>query len=406
MKRGKKTMKKTELLAPAGNMNKLKTAAYFGADAVYAAARKFGLRAYSDNFTSEELKTAADFLHSLGKKLYVTVNIYADDGDIAGLPVFARELALIGADGVLVSDLGVFSVFREHAPALDLHVSTQANVTNSEAAKAWAKLGAKRIVLARETRLVDIRRIRDAIPSDVEIEAFVHGAMCIAYSGRCLLSSYFTGRSGNKGECVQSCRWEYGLTELSRGETLRAEEDGRGTYVLSSKDLRMIDKLGELIEAGADSLKIEGRMKSEYYVAGVTNAYRRALDAYENGKPYPEYLTAETEKISHRGYTTGFYYGERGGETGEPKPTATYDFIATVESVSDGRAVVEMRNRFAAGDELEVLSPTDSFGKTFTVTEITDADGLHTECADRVQAKYVISTDIPLNKYDILRKKR
>ena len=275
-----KNTKKTELLAPAGNMNKLITAAYFGADAVYAAARRFGLRAYADNFTVEELKTAADYLHALGKKLYVTVNIYADDDDISELPAFARELASTGADGVLVSDLGVFSVFRKNAPSLDLHVSTQANVTNSEAAVMWAELGAKRIVLARETRLDDIRRIRDALPPDVEIEAFVHGAMCIAYSGRCLLSAYFTDRSGNKGECVQSCRWEYGLMEKSRGDVLRAEEDGRGTYLLSSKDLRMIDRLGELIGAGVDSLKIEGRVKSEYYVAGVTNAYRRALDAF------------------------------------------------------------------------------------------------------------------------------
>ncbi len=399
-------MKKTELLAPAGNMNKLRTAAYFGADAVYAAARRFGLRAYTDNFTVEELKIAADFLHTLGKKLYVTVNIYADDGDISEMPAFARELALTGADGVLVSDLGVFSVFRENAPSLDLHVSTQANVTNSAAAATWAGLGAKRIVLARETRLDDIRRIRDALPSDVEIEAFVHGAMCIAYSGRCLLSSYFTDRSGNKGECVQSCRWEYGLTELSRGETLRAEEDSRGTYVLSSKDLRMIDRLGELINAGVNSLKIEGRVKSEYYVAGITNAYRRALDAFESGLPYPEYLTEETEKISHRGYTTGFYYAERGGSTGEPKPTATYDFTATVESYDGEAATVEMRNRFSVGDELEVLSPTEAFGKKFTVTDITDENGNKCVVADKVQGKYILKTEVPLRKYDILRKKK
>ena len=401
-----KKTKKTELLAPAGNMNKLITAAYFGADAVYAAARRFGLRAYADNFTTEELKSAAEYLHSLGKKLYVTVNIYADDRDISDMPAFARELAATNVDGVLVSDLGVFSVFRENAPSLDLHVSTQANVTNSEAAKMWAGLGAKRIVLARETRLDDIRRIREALPENVEIEAFVHGAMCIAYSGRCLLSAYFTDRSGNKGECVQSCRWEYGLTELSRNDTLRAEEDARGTYLLSSKDLRMIEHIGELIDAGVDSLKIEGRVKSEYYVAGVTNAYRRALDAYESGRPYPAYLTEETEKISHRGYTTGFYFGEKGGSTGEPKPTATYDFIGVVEDWNNGVATVEMRNRFSVGDELEILSPTDSFGKTFTVTAITDENGRRCDCADRVQAKYALPVDVPVSKYDILRKKR
>ena len=397
-------MKIPELLAPAGNMNKLETAVRFGADAVYAAARSYGLRAFADNFSVEELRAAASSLHSHGKKLYVTVNIYADESDLSGLPAFAEQLADTGADGALVSDLGVFSVMKKYAPGLPLHVSTQANVTNSSAAAMWAELGASRIVLARETRLEDIPAIKRAC--GVEIEAFVHGAMCIAYSGRCLLSSYFTGRSGNRGECIQSCRWQYAVRELSRGEDLPAEEDGRGTYLFSSRDLRMIEHLGELAEAGVDSVKIEGRMKSEYYVAGVVNAYRRALNDLAEGRPFDKALLAETEKISHRGYTTGFYYGERGGETGEPGPTASYDFIALVTGCADGYAEAEMRNRFSVGDELEVLSPSGAFGRTFVVTEIINEAGESVAVADKVQEKLRLRCDLPLGKFDILRKKR
>ena len=243
-----------ELLAPAGNMNKLKTAFLYGADAVYLAGKKFGLRAYADNFSYEELSEAVTYAHNLGKKVYVTVNIYADESDISELSTYAKNLERIGVDGAIISDLGVFSVFRQSSN-LALHVSTQANVTNSASAKAWADMGAKRIILARETTIEDVRKIRDALPSDVELEAFVHGAMCIAYSGRCLLSSYFTDRSGNKGECVQCCRWEYDLIEKSRGDALRIEEDERGTYLLSSKDLRMIEHLDKLIKAGVSSFK-------------------------------------------------------------------------------------------------------------------------------------------------------
>lgn len=394
-----------ELLAPAGNMDKLMTAVRFGADAVYAAADRYGLRAFADNFTTEALGEAARLLHALGKKLYVTVNIYADERDIAGLPAFAEELAATGADGVLVSDLGVFSIMRRYAPGLPLHVSTQANVTNSEAAKMWADLGASRIVLARETRLADIPAIKAA--SGAEIEAFVHGAMCIAYSGRCLLSGYFTGRSGNRGECVQSCRWEYGLTELSRGETLPAEEDGRGTYILSSRDLCMIAHLRELADAGVDSVKIEGRMKSEYYVAGIVNAYRRALDDMAAGRPFDERLIEETEKVSHRGYTTGFYFDEKGGATGEPRPRATYDFVAVAaEDCENGTLVVEMRNRFEKGDTLEILSPTGISGMTFEVTDMTGEDGRDITVADRVCEKVRLRCGLPVGKYDILRRKR
>lgn len=399
-------MKKTaELLAPAGNLNKLETALAFGADAVYAAGKQFGLRAYADNFSESELRQGVALCHAKGKKFYVTANIYADDGDLSALPAYARSLNEAGVDGVIVSDLGVFSVFQEEASALDLHVSTQANVTNAAAAKAWAALGAKRIVLARETSLADIRRIRDALPDSVELEAFVHGAMCIAYSGRCLLSSYFTDRAGNKGECVQCCRWEYDLVEKSRGEALPVEEDARGTYLLSSKDLRMIEHLGELIEAGVSSMKIEGRVKSEYYVAGAVNAYRRALDDVAAGRPFDRALLEETEKISHRGYTTGFYFGERGGRAGESKPTATHTFVAEVTECRNGIATVEMRNRFAVGDELEVLSAGRAFNRTFVVDDIETADGEHIAVADKVQARLKLRTDLPLAPHDILRRK-
>lgn len=396
---------KIELLAPAGNMNKLRTAINFGADAVYVAGKRFGLRAYADNFTSDELREAVTYVHSLGKKLYVTVNVYATDGDLPDLPDYAKELRDIGADGAIISDLGVFATFKQHAPGLDLHVSTQANVTNSAAAKMWADMGATRIVLARETSVEDIKKIRAALPDGVEIEAFVHGAMCIAYSGRCLLSSYFTDRSGNKGECVQCCRWEYDLVEKSRGEKLPIEEDANGTYLLSSKDLRMIDKMDDLINAGVTSMKIEGRIKSEYYVAGAVNAYRRAIDDAISGKPFNPALLEETEKISHRGYTTGFYYGERGGKTGEHELTATHSFIATVDGYDKGTATVEMRNRFKVGDELEVLSRGDAFNKTFTVTEITDGEGKSVTVADKVQAKLKIAVPFELAPHDILRRK-
>lgn len=393
-----------ELLAPAGNMNKLKTAFLYGADAVYLAGKKFGLRAYADNFSYEELSEAVTYAHNLVKKVYVTVNIYADESDISELSTYAKNLERIGVDGAIISDLGVFSVFRQSSN-LALHVSTQANVTNSASAKAWADMGAKRIILARETTIEDVRKIRDALPSDVELEAFVHGAMCIAYSGRCLLSSYFTDRSGNKGECVQCCRWEYDLIEKSRGDALRIEEDERGTYLLSSKDLRMIEHLDKLIKAGVSSFKIEGRIKSEYYVAGIVNAYRRALDDVLQGKPFNKLLLDETEKVSHRGYTTGFFFGEKGSATGEKKPTASHNFIALVQDYVFPYATVEMRNRFSVGDKLEVLSPNDVFGKILTVKEILDEQGRSIEVADKVQAKLRLKTDIPLSRYDILRKK-
>ena len=272
-------MKKPELLAPAGTLEKLKMAVLYGADAVYLGGKSFGLRALGGNFSREELAEGTEFAHAHGCKVYVTVNIYPHDGDLAGLPEYLRDLEAIGVDALLVADLGVFSIAREKVPNLPLHVSTQANTVNSAAVKAWQALGAQRVVLARELSIAEIAAIRKAVP--VELEMFVHGAMCISMSGRCLLSNYFTGRDSNRGACAQSCRWRYALVEETRpGQYFPIEEDERGTYILNSKDLCLLPHLSELIKSGVDSLKIEGRMKSVHYVASVTKAYRMAIDRY------------------------------------------------------------------------------------------------------------------------------
>lgn len=393
-----------ELLAPAGNLSKLKAGLLYGADAFYCGGHAFGLRAYADNFSVRELADAARLVHEAGKKIYVTVNIYADEDDLKELPKYAETLSEIGVDAAIVSDMGVFNVMKKYAGGLDLHVSTQANVTNSAAALAWKEMGAKRIILARETPLKNIAAIKKAV-GDTEIEAFVHGAMCVAYSGRCLLSAYFTGRSGNKGECTQCCRWEYDLIERKRGEAVSVEEDARGTYILSSRDLRMIDHLSELADAGVTSFKIEGRVKSEYYVSAVVNAYSRALDLVRKGLPFDESLLLETEKISHRGYTTGFFYEENGGIPGENGPSSTSSYIADVLGYENGYAVVQMRNRFAVGDELEVLSPGENFNKRLTVSEMRVAETMEpVSVADKVMQIVLIKTDLRLKAGDYLRR--
>ena len=271
-----------ELLAPAGNMEKLKVAFRYGADACYLGGKKFGLRAFADNFDKDELREAVNYAHDLGKKIYVTVNIVAHNNDFDGLDEYLCYLEKIGVDGVIVSDIGIITIAKTCAPKLDLHVSTQANITNKYAAKFYCDLGAKRLVLARELSLDEIKEIRDFIPNDVELEVFIHGAMCISYSGRCLLSKYLSERDGNRGACIQACRFEYTMCEKSRnGEEYTIQEDERGTYILNSKDLCMIEYIDKLVEAGVTSFKIEGRMKSPYYVATVVNAYRRAIDNFQ-----------------------------------------------------------------------------------------------------------------------------
>lgn len=397
-----------ELLAPAGNMEKMKVAFRYGADACYMAGKKFGLRAFSGNFDEDELDEATKYAHSLGKKIYITVNIVAHNGDFEGLPEYLAHLQEIGVDAVIVSDIGIMGFVKKYAPNLDIHVSTQANITNKFTAKTFCDMGAKRLILARELSIKEIKEIRDYIPKDVEIETFVHGAMCISYSGRCLLSNYLTGRDSNRGACVQACRFEYSICEKSRqGEHYEIQEDERGTYILNSKDMCMINHLDDVVGAGVTSFKIEGRMKSAYYVATVVNAYRRALDALKAGKAFDPSLLEELEKTSHRRYTTGFFYGEKDKEyIKDSMPIQSHEFMAIVKGDQcDGFATIEQRNRFMVGDVLEVLSPNDTFNSQIVVSEMYDTDGNVVLDASRVQQLLKLKTDIKLQDGDILRKK-
>ena len=315
-----------ELLAPAGDLNKLKTALHFGADAVYCGGNIFSLRANAKNFTEDELIEAVKYTHERNKKIYVAANIFAFNNDFDALGKYFQFLQKIGVDAVLVSDPGVLCCLKENAPKMEIHLSTQANTTNKYAAKFWVEQGVKRIVLARETSIEDIKEIRSFLPESVELEAFVHGAMCISYSGRCLLSNALTGRSSNRGDCVQACRWEYEIVEKNRkGKPLTIGEEERGTYILNSKDLNMIEHIDKLAQAGVYSFKVEGRMKSVYYVASVINAYRKAFEIYKNNpndyKP-SQMLIDELYKNSHRDYTTGFFFGEKDSvclESAQPK---------------------------------------------------------------------------------------
>jgi len=397
-----------ELLAPAGNKEKLKTALYFGADAIYLSGKKMGLRAFADNFDEEGLKRASDLIHSKNKKMFVTINILAKNSDFVGLKDYIQYLESIGVDAVIVSDLGILSQVKKHT-SLKVHISTQASITNKYSAKFYESIGADRLVMARELSLGEISEIRDALNDTTEIEAFVHGAMCISYSGRCLLSDFMTGRHSNRGECAQSCRWEYAITEKTRnGEYFPIEEDERGTYILNSKDMNMLPYIKELADAGISSFKIEGRVKSSYYVAGVVNAYRKAIDLYYKDKANfvcPQNLIDDLGKISHRKYCNGFYFGkaEQCFETSKPKQE--YDFVAIVkEKVSDG-VIVEQRNRIKSGDEVEILSPSNNDGKKFIITEMKNSEGENIDDAFVVQEKIFIKTDEKLMPNDILRKK-
>ena len=397
-----------ELLAPAGTFEKMQTAFRFGADAVYFAGKKFGLRAFAGNFTNDEIKTACEYAHSLGKKVYITINILAHEGDFDGLKEYLQELVEAKVDAVIVADLGIIEFINKYAPSLVIHVSTQANILNSYAMNFMYKMGVKRVVLAREVSIEEIKKIRQNIPEDLEIECFVHGAMCISYSGRCLLSNYLTGRDSNRGACVQACRWEYTITEKSRkGEQYEIQEDDRGTYILNSKDMMMIEHIKELRDAGVVSLKIEGRMKSPYYVANVVNSYRRAIDNLDNLTEQDlEMLKQELYKTSHRQYTTGFYFGAKDKECLESSmPVQTSEFMAIAVEDSDGEKVlIEQRNRFKVGDTLEILSPTDSFNKTILIEKMEDQKGEAILDAKDVQQKLYIYTNIKLEKGDILRK--
>lgn len=391
-------MQSPELLAPAGNFEKLKTALRFGADAVYLGGKSFSLRSFSDNFTDEELKAAAKYVHARGKKMYVTVNIFAKNSDFSQLEKTFRFLQEIGADAALVTDAGAFALARKVAPNLPLHISTQANTTNAYAARFWQEAGAERVVLARELSLQEIAQIRDHCPG-LELEAFVHGAMCISYSGRCLLSNYLAHRDSNRGACVQACRWKFDLrARREEGGSLTAEEDERGTYLLNSKDLNMLSHLEEMRRAGVCSFKIEGRMKSSYYLATVVNAYRRVLDktlSVEEGQE-------ELKKVAHRAFTTAYMFGDNAETVNyeDSQESGTREYVADV--LADG--LVQMRNRFRMGDKLEILSPSDTFNRTFTVENMEDEAGAPVQDAKLVMQKLRLSCPYPLREGDILRR--
>ena len=397
---------KPELLAPAGTYEKMVTAFRFGADAVYFAGKKFGLRAFAGNFDDKEIETAVEYAHARGKKVYITINILAHENDFEGLAEYVQYLEKVGVDAVIVADLGIISLVREVCPNLEVHVSTQANVLNSFAINFLAKMGIKRIILAREVSIEEIKAIRKKIPADIELECFVHGAMCISYSGRCLLSNYLSGRDSNRGACVQACRWQYMITEITRheGNKYEIQEDQRGTYILNSKDLCMIQHLEELKNAGVNSFKIEGRMKSEYYVATVVNAYRKAIDGWEN----LDELKEELQKASHRTYTTGFYFpNEQKENLASSMPVQSHEFVAVVEEDANGEVVkIQQRNRFAKCEILEVLSPNaNTFNKTIVVESLTNLAGEEVLDAKQVQQILFLKTSLPLQKGDILRKK-
>lgn len=394
-----------ELLAPAGNFEKFLTALHFGADAVYLAGNRFGLRAYAGNFTDDEMKKAVEIAHEKGKKVYVTLNIIAKDEDFVGMEEYLKFLESIHIDAVIVADIGVMEFVRKTAPKLDIHISTQANIINSHTAKFFADLGVKRLILARELSLKEIQKLRENLPKSVQIEVFVHGAMCMAYSGRCLLSNYLTGRDSNHGECVQACRWKYFVREVSRDDELEVEEDEKGSYIFNSKDLNMLSHLKELEDIGVDSIKIEGRMKSAYYVATVVNAYRMALDILPN-KP-TKTLEDELLKASHRRYTTGFYFDEENRQFQEDSmPVQESEFMAiAVEDAQNGSVKVEMRNKFSLGDTLEILSPkTDCFNKKVVIKKIISSTGEEVDSAKKVQEVVEINMEYPILKGDILRK--
>ena len=367
---------KPELLAPAGDMERLKMAVLYGADAVYLAGTAFGMRAFAGNFSPEELPEAVAFAHEHGVRVHCTVNTMPRNDEVSRLPEHLERLNDAGVDALIVADLGAFTLAGRYAPNCARHVSTQASVCNYETARAWHDLGASRVILARELSLEEIRTIRDKTPPDLEIEAFVHGAMCVSYSGRCLLSNYMTGRDSSRGACAQPCRYRYALVEEQRpGEYFPVFEDEQGTYIMNSRDMCMIDHIPELLEAGLDSLKIEGRAKSAYYAAVVTAAYRHAIDAAASGLPLDPVWRDEVEHVSHRHYATGFYFGQPGQYYENARYIREWQVIALVTDCGeDGMAALTLRNKFAVGDEVELVGP-DLKPLAFTVPEMADGEG-------------------------------
>ena len=367
---------KIELLSPAGDMERLKMSLAYGADAVYLAGSDFGMRAFAGNFTEDEMRQAVELCHSKGVSIHVTCNTMPRNDEVARLPQWLEYLQSLGVDAAIVADVGVLSLLKKYAPKLKAHISTQASISNYQAARAWYELGASRVILARELSLDEIREIRTKAPKELEIEAFVHGAMCVSYSGRCLLSNYMTGRDANRGACAQPCRYKYALMEEKRpGEYFPIGEDEGGAYIMNSRDMCMIDHIPELMEAGLNSLKIEGRAKSAYYAAAVTAAYRHAIDAAAEGRPLDSVWREEVDKVSHRPYSTGFYFGQPGQYTGDARYVREWQVVAIVTSCdADGNATLSLRNKFAAGDELELVGP-DVAALPFTAPAMEDENG-------------------------------
>jgi len=405
-------MKKPELLAPAGNLEKLKMAVIYGADAVYLGGENFGLRAGAKNFTLEELAEGIKFVHDRGKRVYLTLNIIPHNEDLVGLPEYVAKLKELDLDALIISDPGVLKIVKNIIPEMEVHLSTQASTTNYAAVNFWYEQGVRRIILARELSLEEIEEIIKKSPPDMKIETFIHGAMCISYSGRCLLSNYMVGRDANRGDCAHSCRWRYYLMEETRpGEYFPVFEDERGTYIFNSKDLCMIEHIPSLIEAGISVFKIEGRMKSSYYVATVVKAYRHLIDSYFS-KP-KEYFGAEKwldeiKKVSYRYFTTGFYFAKPGGEEQRYDSSAyikTYDFAGLIlDYNSDNQmAVIEQKNRVFAGDEIEIFGPDDDFF-TQKIEKMWDKDGEEIEVAPHAKQIIRMKMSKPVKPWYIIRK--
>ena len=404
-----------ELLAPAGDLEKLKTAIIYGADAVYFGGEMFSLRAGAGNLTIEEMKEGIAFAHERGKRCYLTINIFAHNEDIEPLTSYLQQIKDLGLDAFIVSDPGIVDLFQDVIPAAYIHLSTQANMTNYRTAVFWHKLGVKRLVLARELTLPEIRQIRENIPPEMEIEAFVHGAMCISYSGRCLLSNFMIERDANRGMCAHPCRWKYALVEEKRpGEYYPVEEDERGTYILNSRDLCMIEHIPEVVESGIMSAKIEGRMKSIFYVATVVHTYRKAIDAYFADPAhykFDEDWMRELKKVSHREFTTGFYFHQPTNKDQNYQTSAytrEYSFVGLIKEYDEetGFALVEQRNKMTLGEEIEIFGPDIDFF-TQNITEMLDAQtGENLESAPHPQQLLKMKMDHPVKPHYILRKKK
>ncbi|MCQ2522818.1 MAG: U32 family peptidase [Lachnospiraceae bacterium] len=403
-------MRKPELLVPASSLEVLKTAVIFGADAVFIGGEAFGLRAKAKNFSPQEMKEGIEFAHAHGVKVHVTANILAHNYDLDGAREYFKELKELKPDALIIADPGMFMMAREICPEIEIHVSTQANNTNYETYKFWYGLGAKRVVAARELSLAEIKQIRENIPDDKEIESFIHGAMCISYSGRCLLSNYFTGRDANHGACTHPCRWKYAVVEESRpGEYLPVYENERGTFIFNSKDLCMIEYIPQLIDAGIDSFKIEGRMKTALYVATVARTYRKAIDDYmESPEKYQKnmpWYRAEISKCTYRHFTTGFYFGKPDENTqvyDNNTYTSEFIYLGIVEAVEGNIVSIEQKNKFCVGDEIEIMKP-DGNNLAVKVIAIKDEEGNEMDSAPHPKQRLFVELSEKADVYDLLR---